>query len=125
MEGFTITGYITRGESPDSSNPNEKVVSEHPTYHISYAQPTDHAIWNGYDADYNTLKFVNDIASMPALVTIKTPMTPLTPPPPTDDPTEPGQSVMSPVTGTTETRGAPIKMISPIPKCTPNQIGTV
>jgi hypothetical protein len=55
--GFTITGYVTRGQSPDASNPNEKVVSEHPTYHVSYAQPTNYAILNGYDTDYNALKF--------------------------------------------------------------------
>ena len=27
--------------SPDASNPNEKVVSEHATYHVCYSQPTN------------------------------------------------------------------------------------
>jgi hypothetical protein len=55
---FTVTGYITRGKTPDVSNPHEKVVSKRPTYHVSYTQPTNHAILNGYDMDYNALKFV-------------------------------------------------------------------
>ena len=39
--GFTVSGVITRGESPVESNPNEKVVSEHATYHVCYSQPTN------------------------------------------------------------------------------------
>jgi hypothetical protein len=39
-EGFTLSGIITRDESPDASNPDTK-VSEHATYHICYSQPTN------------------------------------------------------------------------------------
>jgi hypothetical protein len=63
--GFTVTGYITRGETPDVSNPNEKVVSERPTYHVSYTQPTNQAILNGYDMNNNALKFAIASPAMP------------------------------------------------------------
>jgi hypothetical protein len=86
--GFTITGYITRGESPDVSKPNEKVVSERPTYQVSYAQPTDHAILNGYDTDYNALKFAIASPDTPTGHDQNTNDTATAPPPPTGDPTE-------------------------------------
>jgi hypothetical protein len=65
--GFTITGCIIKGESPNASNPKKKVISKHPTYHISHAQPTDDASRNGFNANYNALKVVNDMPDMPTV----------------------------------------------------------
>ena len=39
--GFTITGYVNRGESMDASDLNEKVASERVLFHITYCYPTD------------------------------------------------------------------------------------
>jgi hypothetical protein len=39
--GFTIGGYIQRGESVDQSDTTEKIASLRPTFHLTYIMPTD------------------------------------------------------------------------------------
>jgi hypothetical protein len=39
--GFTIAGYVNRGESMDASDQTEKVASEKVLFHVTYCYPTD------------------------------------------------------------------------------------
>jgi hypothetical protein len=53
--GFTVGGYIQRGESIDQSDPTEKIASLRPTFHVTYLMPTNFSIRER--PEYNILKF--------------------------------------------------------------------
>ena len=42
--GFTVAGYMNRGESKDASDPNYQVASEKIVHHVTYCYPTNLAI---------------------------------------------------------------------------------
>jgi hypothetical protein len=46
--------------SPDASNPNEKVVSEHATYHVYYSQPTNLSLTKSNNPDFTKLQYEYD-----------------------------------------------------------------